>query len=810
MRSYRSSPSYPCPVCGRTKDGDCAIDETADGLKVRCHSYLEDEQVPSFVYRGKTECGTWGLYFSVPVDKPKAVRPAGRKEFFYPDSKGFPLAKVVRVDDGEGHKKFSQWYWYWSREQVWEPSLPAEYQKRLHLYRIADDLNRSAIRDGERILLVEGEGKVDLLLSMGIPATCSIGGAGKWRRYGYPNYLEDLRGAQVVLVPDRDSKGLSHMEDVAKDFPDAEWLFPFSDSPLWNRLPEKGGLDIADWIADFKLSRGQVLAEIGKRPVLASNSSTVESHREEKITLEAVLAKLQAIFTIDDEASQLWQLGLLSKSVGRPVRDLLNIWEAYQDSHLRFLPVPLCQLFARPELERRWLIGGLIPNGTVIGMIASGGTGKTLLAYDLVKAIASGQPWNGFPVHQGKCLIVQTDEQWTDTVDRLDIAGFRELDPDSVHFVEHWQFAHLARLGDYVREQGIKFCVIDSFTSTNRRSAAEEKDTAYAKCLYDLRDLASQTGCTFLVLHHTNKAGGSRGTTAFEDNVSEVWFLTREQLEGFTPNHRQLEIKKSRSGCTGKYKLFLDVDDYSWKFEGDVDESYGSKPLMQRVLEYLQQSPGLWFEPEELTYYFPDCKSRDAIRKHLERLRKKGLVEADDRVKESSNASGKIRYKVYCYPSPSVESIKTFYTANFVQQDKFSISENQNVQQGKTLSQSQSCLLDNPKINGTLVQQAEDSPEGNPVLLDNDRCTHGQNREFSQNGCIKNTYTSRPTSQSFAVGDRVRYVGQGENGLFTLKGIWRETLTIVAIKDDRAEVSSPKWVTTQLILLKDLHKSTHS
>jgi hypothetical protein len=226
-------------VCGRTKDGDCAIDFTPEGLlKVRCHSYLEDEQVPGFVYRGKTACGTWGLYYQVsdPTDRPKAVRPAREKEFFYPAGDGSPLAKVIRKDDGMGHKSFSQWHW---ENGKWVAGLPPEYQKHLHLYRIHDELNQAAIRTGDRLLLVEGEGKVDLLLSMGIPATCSIGGAGKWRCYGYPNYLDDLKGAKVVLVPDRDSKGLEHMEDVAKDFQEKEWLFPFPQSPLWHRLPDK-------------------------------------------------------------------------------------------------------------------------------------------------------------------------------------------------------------------------------------------------------------------------------------------------------------------------------------------------------------------------------------------------------------------------------------------------------------------------------------------------------------------------------------------------------------------------------------------
>jgi hypothetical protein len=373
--SYRSSVKSPCPVCGRTKDGDCAIDETADGLKVRCHSYLEDEQVPGFVYRGKTECGTWGLYFSEPVDKPKAVRPASRKEFFYPDNKGFPLAKVVRVDDGKGNKKFSQWYW--SREQVWEPALPSEYQKRLHLYRIADDLNRSAIRDGERVLIVEGEGKVDLLLSMGIPATCSIGGAGKWRRYGYPNYLDDLRGAQVVLVPDRDKKGLAHMEDVAKDFPDAEWLFPFSDSPLWNRLPEKGGLDIADWIADFKLSREQVLAEIGKQPSLSKplvKDSTIDSTSDNE-EHEILAAETRSLLQWSSETIE---IDNLIPSLALPFRLLgkaFNIPEVIFVAG--FLPIGASLLSVGTKIEISAGTGFYPPPVIWTGIIAESGSTKS-------------------------------------------------------------------------------------------------------------------------------------------------------------------------------------------------------------------------------------------------------------------------------------------------------------------------------------------------------------------------------------------------------------------------------------------------
>ncbi len=269
MNKYRSSARNPCPICGRTKDGDCAVDESGSSLKVRCHTHLGDAGVAGFTYRGRTDCGTWGLYFSVTEDdsdRPKAFRTAGKQEFFYPSIKGCPLAKVVRTDDGKGNKKFAQWHRMYGKGLEWALGLPEQLQKQLHLYRIFDEVNQSAIAAGEPILIVEGEGKVDLLLSMNIAATCAIGGAGKWRRYGYPNYLDDLMGASVVLVPDRDQKGVTHVKDIEKDFPDAQWLYPYPDSPLWHKLPEKGGLDIADWIEDFKLSKEQIMDAIGKIP----------------------------------------------------------------------------------------------------------------------------------------------------------------------------------------------------------------------------------------------------------------------------------------------------------------------------------------------------------------------------------------------------------------------------------------------------------------------------------------------------------------------------------------------------------------
>jgi archaellum biogenesis ATPase FlaH len=411
---------------------------------------------------------------------------------------------------------------------------------------------------------------------------------------------------------------------------------------------------------------------------------------KEGLTYKQTIQKLEKIFEIEDEALQLWELDRLANCVKRSASRLMQIWDTYQNDFTPFQPIELHDFLKREELERSWLVAGYIPVGTVIGLIAGGGSGKTLLTYDLIKAIATGTNWNGFRATQTKVLIVQTDEQFLDTKERLEIANYEEaISAGTVFLLEKWQFTQFRRLAKFIKEHNIGFCAIDSFTSTNRRSNGEEKDSSYASCIYDLRDLASETKCTFLILHHTNRAGGSRGTTAFEDNVSETWFLkVPEPSANLSPEHRILQIKKSRSSCNGTFKILLDVNDYSWKHEGDhavvgqFDDN-SQPPLSARIMEYLEENRGQHFSPDELIYVrsLSDCKTRDAMRKQLERLRKKGLIDAEDVVKDAGGVSGKHRYKVYfasCVnslcprgtePAPSMDSTlvdKPICSSNYV------------------------------------------------------------------------------------------------------------------------------------------------
>jgi hypothetical protein len=155
-----------------------------------------------FVYQGATDCGTWGLYFTQSDRDKKEVRSRSKTEYFYTeldqDGELQPVVRVTRSDDGSGKKSVFQSSYV---KGEWVNGITMGTSCRIHLYRIFDRINQRAKAEGSPIVIVEGEGKADLLLSMGIAATTSIGGAGKWQRYGHQNYLRDLEGAEIVCAP---------------------------------------------------------------------------------------------------------------------------------------------------------------------------------------------------------------------------------------------------------------------------------------------------------------------------------------------------------------------------------------------------------------------------------------------------------------------------------------------------------------------------------------------------------------------------------------------------------------------------------
>ena len=119
--------------------------------------------------------------------------------YLYTDEHGKPLFRVVRTPD----KKF--WQQRLTPEGEWVNGLGDTTRV---LYRLPEVLE--AVKNKKPIWIVEGEKDADRLHRMGLCATTTHGGAGKW----LPHHTDTVAGAELHIVADKDEPGAAHATHI--------------------------------------------------------------------------------------------------------------------------------------------------------------------------------------------------------------------------------------------------------------------------------------------------------------------------------------------------------------------------------------------------------------------------------------------------------------------------------------------------------------------------------------------------------------------------------------------------------------------
>lgn len=232
------------------RNASLSITEGDERLLLHCHAGCDADDVLAAIGKDWTDI----VYRkAVNYSEPEAI-------YDYVDEEGHVLFQAVRLPG----KQF--------RQRHYAPEDPAAKPDgyvwnldgvRRVLYNLPEVLQ--AIREGKTIYVVEGEKDVESLRARGRVATCNPMGAGKWRE----EYTEQLRGACVVILIDKDDPGRQHAETVRAA------LAPVTKS-LWV-YQAKVGKDISDHFAaglDFvdlqpvrpRVRRGVLTAvELGER-----------------------------------------------------------------------------------------------------------------------------------------------------------------------------------------------------------------------------------------------------------------------------------------------------------------------------------------------------------------------------------------------------------------------------------------------------------------------------------------------------------------------------------------------------------------
>jgi len=539
---------YQCPACG---GNDFTVNKNTGGYNC-WHN-------PSPAHRAEIRDALAPL---TRWEKPS--RDPGRYQFDYRNGDGKEVVKVHR-DDTSGSKKIWQEF-PTIKEGGNHKTQLQEVKAGILPYKYLEAIAESE-KTGLPVFIVEGELTCESMWVIGLPCVTFLGGSKQYRTNG--DYSHLFRSVQTVLCPDRDQQGVAFMAEVAADNPGAQWLYADPRSWEWENLPAGNGYDIADYIEEGA-TKDDLLASIGMNRHQRRDGKP--SYEEIISTIEGFVGLYANDARIAYEASAwLEQHGvkMSQQNVDKIVEEAKGrIYGREEIETIDALTI------ANSDKAREWLIAGIMPLGSVMLLAASGGTGKSTVAYNWALNIAQGQPWSGRRCMKGKSLIIQSDEPLVDTSEKLGVIGYQdaELDPGTICFWESWRFAHMKQLEDYVKKHRPLFITIDSLTACLAGMNVDLIKSNAGDVIYGLRDIANTYRCSILILHHLNKSGGLRDSTSFVDNVSEVVKLTRSE-GNFDPNEFTLEWLKSRSGLTGRHSLQRDSLNYGWRYTGPIGGS---------------------------------------------------------------------------------------------------------------------------------------------------------------------------------------------------------------------------------------------
>jgi len=422
-----------------------------------------------------------------------------------------------------------------------------------------------------------------------------------------------------------------------------------------------GGLGLGSLIqlADhYDPDRNRFVNDPAARQVIEEISQMPVSFRQAILPFPEVMERAMKYLELDNPAEMNYSLNALALQAG--YRDQAALEKLIVDQ-IQFdgaTGLMGAQDLMDSDQERNYLIPDVLPHPSVVLIYGAGGDGKSMSAWTIAKHIATGAPFivrgKPVPVEKGPVLLLNGDQPLVQLKEQL-----QEVDypADSETFIQtDWQLQRYAQFVKLMKDIKPKLVVIDSLIGCSGGRAFDENKSDFATPLYWLtrNNGVLFPATTILIVHHANKQGGFRGTSAIRDACDETWSLrkpSKEQVEkGNVPMHsRLITIEKSRSGRSGtslKMQMEADLSFSISDFTPEIDASNTAPSgITDRVLQRLRVIHPRTATRSELNADPIVGGKVAAIRKSLHRLEKRGLIEVVDVVPNESGGKPTYHYK---------------------------------------------------------------------------------------------------------------------------------------------------------------------
>jgi len=711
-----SSPSLPCPTCGRDdKGGDCRISAglvlchhgstfSPPALAVGATTLGNDGQ--TWAYTGEASDGRCAVFA---LDKPKpgarrtittsrapskpaqpiklALLPEGAETArayevtasgcFFPYS---PNQRIQRARQGEEKKDYCHYYDpnknYWDKVKGPNP-WPFYNEAACQQYGPTN-----------WVLETEGEKCCDVASSLGIVA-CSHPGPVQGKGTKPPRYarLQGSGVAGIVYLADNDETGKKKALSCAEAAKEARIPFVALDAAeVWPGIPAKGSiddlpepLDWAETIATIEKAANAALAK-AREEIAESPSSTKED--EDHTTAKAIGALLEKLLDatlaedqplVDALKSRAWGYQLTREVLQER---LLSLW-AKRKGLLSGGKTPartrtIGQADAGPGLQQ--LQPGFMLANDLHVLAADGGVGKTFLTLELATIISIGN--TGFLDQEAgrtgkkkKVLYIATDGEssaWAilnNYADQLcsfergaDLDVWAE-DAEAGEAAWNVSLPNLERLAQRMAQGDLAAVVIDTANACFQKAGISPYTGPVDQYLRLLKAIVCPHAALWINCHTTRSGQGMKavgGHPAWQEVPSAVHRIERLKKEEGEAHVYKWTVEKFRGESPRSFS-YQRVDGEFRIVEGTFHENVGD--LLLKTIDDRQKA-GLPTKPSALVE--ATKKSPASVWMALTRLRQQRLVRSQG-TGNRLTALGQDRLLMIAPPADELEDLESMF-----------------------------------------------------------------------------------------------------------------------------------------------------
>lgn len=311
---------------------------------------------------------------------------------------------------------------------------------------------------------------------------------------------------------------------------------------------------------------------------------------------------LAGIAAIPDPLEQEFKLARAAAQWGLKLDFLKAMQSTLQErKQTRKTCFTLQELMEMPDDGLDWVIPGLLPRAELVLLTAKPKTGKSLLAYEAMYAIATGGQFLNERVRQGKTLLIQTEEGKFSFKRRMDRRGF--FDPalaisDTVRIETNFDINDLTALERILDDYRPDVVIFDSLRKISRNSAVSEDKAEFAKPVYRMAELIRQYNASAILIHHDNKNPEAQGTDAIAGTSALLgacwgsWRLLRTSTDESNPKRHLAVVPRDGSGT----RLEIEYHEgeggaWNWKFNQEIGVDPSLKQVEQNILNLLRVNP---------------------------------------------------------------------------------------------------------------------------------------------------------------------------------------------------------------------------